>query len=525
MTQFNFTYDPGVSLQQMIGMEMAGKVWSQYLQDGISLDVHVGMSSNLPDMVIGGALPAMTTGESFKKVREALFNDASSVDDGTALDYLLDQDKLSADFDWILGADDGDFESKGRGRRRGNSQEASIWQELKKLNLTDANAKALGLKDDNKILDGYILLSNVVPWSYDFTRSAPIASNKLDFLSTAMHEIGHLLGFVSSVDDPGWLFNASTAYNAGELTGDYEKQIKNRADNAMPLDLFRFNYNTASDNPDLSYGALGGMKGFSIDGGETIIAAFSQGANTQLSGDGEQASHWIAGTKALMAPTLTVGTRIDINSLDLRALDVVGWDIALTGANTNYDLSMLQAQVKQGIAARLGKTVDWLNANQTVAAKQLGQNREADIEKMINKSQIYNWGTGGDGWWQRVLGLFQQRGLFSSVDMTSASIPTSAVVPPSATIGWNAFNDTMPSLPENWQPQIDLSKSSDNLVEVIQGYVQRLESTFQGFELTGPKYLNSAMTQYFETQLSSVNDQPGVSNPSPHCSNDGDWWW
>lgn len=57
--------------------------------------------------------------------------------------------------------------------------------------------------------------------------------------------------------------------------------------------------------------------------------SFSTGAYT---GDGNQASHWKADEKTgvyigIMDPTLASGVTESITAADLRALDVIGWDV------------------------------------------------------------------------------------------------------------------------------------------------------------------------------------------------------
>lgn len=60
---FNFTYEGDesgntkVSQQQMIAFEIAGKIWSQYLRDDITLNIHIDVTDDLPHNVIGGAMP------------------------------------------------------------------------------------------------------------------------------------------------------------------------------------------------------------------------------------------------------------------------------------------------------------------------------------------------------------------------------------------------------------------------------------------------------------------------------------
>ncbi len=70
--------------------------------------------------------------------------------------------------------------------------------------MTRANLKALNIIEaDDQTLDGYIVindLSNVnsVEWNYDYRGGAKAGT--LDFLSTATHEIGHVMGFISGTD-------------------------------------------------------------------------------------------------------------------------------------------------------------------------------------------------------------------------------------------------------------------------------------------------------------------------------------
>ena len=96
-----------------------------------------------------------------------------------------------------------------------DGNEFSIFVDGRELNktkdfkFTNANAKALGiLNDDSKKLDGYILVNDLTGqsstgWDYDALRSG--GAEGIDFISVALHEIGHVLGFVSGIDDDGWL--------------------------------------------------------------------------------------------------------------------------------------------------------------------------------------------------------------------------------------------------------------------------------------------------------------------------------
>jgi hypothetical protein len=113
-----------------------------------------------------------------------------------------------------------------------------------------------------------------------------------------------------------------------------------------------------------------------------------------------------------MDPALQTGKERQISGLDLRALDVIGWNIAPGGDLDdddlddddldNVNLSALQSQAQQALARRIGKTVSWLNSNATQAASLLSQNRNQDVAAMLQGSGVvYNWGTeeGDPYWW------------------------------------------------------------------------------------------------------------------------------
>ena len=157
---------------------------------------------------------------------------------------------------------------------------------------------------------------------------------KLDFVSVALHEMGHALGFTSGLDDPGWLEALQNS--------DYDKKkgkIKitdDDSDIGNPLDLFRFSpeglQESDGDGQDWSIGADSPF--FSINGGSTQLAEFSTGEGDVdqdgiTEGDGHQASHWkhnITDPAGIFDAAITNGVRRNVTDLDLIALDVIGWD-------------------------------------------------------------------------------------------------------------------------------------------------------------------------------------------------------
>lgn len=351
----------------------------------------------------------MRASQSYLDVRSQLSADAKSVDDTTALTGLSTSSDYRVSFDLFQ-----------------NGANQPQVQNTQTLNLTRADAKALGfsLVDGTTALDGYILIGDLsgqstVAWNYDYTRSTTAPANSLDFLSTCLHEISHVLGFISGVDQPGWL---DSTIAAGQTSQAYMQSLPNMIKNSTPLDLFRYSANSQSRGvSDLSYGSKGGAKYFSVNQGSTSIATFSTGSNTSLGGSGEQASHWQAGSSGIMAPTLQTGQLFSFATADLKALDVIGWDVASSGINTAINLATLQSQAQQSLASRLGQSVSWLNANSTAAAQSLTQDRSQDVYTMAVNSQIYDLSritppTPGVPASLTFNQLFQERGLFETID-------------------------------------------------------------------------------------------------------------
>ena len=205
---FNFTYSPRMTEDQILGVELAGEMWSNYLGDthqyidnndilhveNTVINIHVEVGSDLlPDNVIGGAIPAVDK-YNYRKVYDAITEDVTTQNDQIATDSLLNSNKSQV-------LVNGDI------------------IENKKFELTRANAKALNLinssSNKGQELDGYILLSDLsnissIQWNYDYLGGAKPGT--LDFLSAITHEIGHTLGFISGTD---------AITSAAEIFADY----------------------------------------------------------------------------------------------------------------------------------------------------------------------------------------------------------------------------------------------------------------------------------------------------------------
>lgn len=153
-------------------------------------------------------------------------------------------------------------------------------------------------------------------FSFDFDNSDGVGAGLIDFETVALHEIGHALGFTSTVDTVDVLEDNN---NTGAVTPRI-LDLYRFADGTEPADALGFATATRSLEPNVE-------ANFSDSDFE---GAMSTGAFT---GDGRQASHWkdndLTGTLiGIMDPTLGFQQVEGLGLLDLRALDVIGYDIS-----------------------------------------------------------------------------------------------------------------------------------------------------------------------------------------------------
>lgn len=385
--QVAFSFAPGTTLQQMISFETAGRLWSSHLTDNATINIHVEPSSILPVGVAGGALLGIQPDQAYSTWRNRLAADRKTTDDQTA------HQNLPRNLTGFTASIDG------------------VSQTSSTLNLSRANAKALGMRNaQNGALDGYILMNNQLSnlglsWNYNLGTQP---SNTVDFFSVAVHEVGHVLGFYSGVDASGWLLDYVDGFNSDDDDNDtFDEDPRGALRNATSLDMFRF---SEANRMDLSGG---GGPYFSLNRGRTKLGSFAGG--TGPNGDGFQASHWKSGDSPseIMEPDIKLAERRRIINLDRRAMDVIGWDLG----TSSVTLSTLQTQARQSLAARIGVTVAWLNANPVEAARRLSQNRTQAVANMVTDSQIYEW---------RRTKRNQTTGFWHELDLTTLSQPAAA---------------------------------------------------------------------------------------------------
>ena len=220
----------------------------------------------------------------------------------------------------------------------------------------------------------------------------------------AVHEVGHVLGFVSGVDYSlelwNELFYSQTSAGANSLSSDeFQDKLNDRADISSLLDSFRYtSESTAENQNDWS---IGGDPYFSIDGGTTRLLDFANGkATTYITDvDDYQASHWqnLNGL-GIMVPAIALGQRNTITQEELIAFDVMGFDRTSGFQLPDYTSLYQFAQT----------------AVDGYAASRNAKSRVDDVIAMVENSPVYEGrGSRGSTRRQELLGVFAQEALFS----------------------------------------------------------------------------------------------------------------
>ena len=307
---FNYTVGSGVIVGDQVynGFVAAGNRWSALFSDPVTINVHIDYQS-LGSGILGSTSNAFYS-TTYANARLKLAADATTAADATAV-ANLPVGPLSFAINHTN--DCGNCTTPYLDNNADNDN--------LNVDVTGAEAKALGiLSANNAALDGSITFSS--NFAFDFDPSNGVTAGQYDFVGVATHEIGHLLGFVSSVDD--YDFCGASPTPAGCPGGH---AISEAIDEPTVLDLFRYSTDSGFGTI-MDQSADNRAKYFSINGGATLGPQFARGTNF---GDGRQASHWKDNLGlGIMDPTAAPGELLAISQNDVLALDVIGWNAVAT---------------------------------------------------------------------------------------------------------------------------------------------------------------------------------------------------
>ncbi len=328
---FNITPGPGLAAMQsgtftqraiaakvMGGFTDATEIWRGVLLDPVTLNLTVEYSA-MPPSFAAGAEPQFVEFDYADALYPAMVADSLGADDQIAVANLpapltagvpfMTNDTTIVPAPRVLDDD-------------GSMNNTSFL-------LTRAHSKALGLTTPHDTgLDGLITFNDQVP--FDFTPDDGTLSRQFDFVSLAVHELGHAMGFFSGIEIVDAV-GGDGINPEGPFVNDHVDLDPGSI--FMPLDLFRYTDDSLSQPNQPAGGLNDGAFGqpsssdrpfFSLDGGATRLATFSTG---QFNGDGRQVSHWQDDlVPGIFDPTLTPGEPLILTPLDVLALDVIGWD-------------------------------------------------------------------------------------------------------------------------------------------------------------------------------------------------------
>ncbi len=173
------------------------------------------------------------------------------------------------------------------------------------IEVTRAEAKALGFISDDTNTDGWIGFSNTANFDYSLTDVAP-PQGEVDFLGVVEHEFAEEMGRRSEV---------GTDFIPVIDTNDY-----------TAMDLWRY---SAPGVPDLSPGGAGATAYFSIDGGATNLGTWNN-----VTGSGLDYGDWVnnggpaPGGNDAFNDQSGGGTLDALSTNDLVLMETLGWDLA-----------------------------------------------------------------------------------------------------------------------------------------------------------------------------------------------------
>jgi len=150
---------------------------------------------------------------------------------------------------------------------------------------------------------------------FDFNPDNGISFDRLDFVGTAAHEIGHALGFISNAG--GGSTSVPTTWDLFRFRSGTTPSTFQTAQRIMSIGSSQMYYTTQT---------------FRVEGLNTTELSLSNGGPDGEGGDGNQSSHWKADEITgryigIMDPTISLGERTPTTNNDFLALEAFGWNL------------------------------------------------------------------------------------------------------------------------------------------------------------------------------------------------------
>jgi hypothetical protein len=300
--------------------QRAADAWGHLFSDPITINIKVNFDS-LPGQVLGRATTPYY-GDYYNRMLNFMVTDAADETSNAIVGSIPDEANVNArmspgwDWDYYQGPSDA--------------------QQHKLMLSTSANLKAMGyteaeLLTDSRYngIDATITFDTDFPFDYD--NGDGLSSNTHDFESVVAHEIGHVLGFISEVDYVDWVDHCSD-HPSDQNCSSFVPSEHTKELTPTPLDLFRF---TPVEITDIKRN-ITSFTSAQRNMNPGLDAAFYDSDNSWamskgiFTGNGYQAGHWFHTSPVIgmMEPALGSETIRSISDADIRALDLIGWDLA-----------------------------------------------------------------------------------------------------------------------------------------------------------------------------------------------------
>jgi len=315
-TQFRISYDATIptSLRATVqaATERAAAAWTRVLRDDVTVSLTIFWEFNETSIRKASGSTRYAR-RPYADLMAAMKLDASSADDVLAVNNLP-SGSIPVYLNYTSDNPNGPGSAVPYLDNNGDGNNTIVRVPL-------ALEKALGMRNPTaEGEDGNILFNGALDWDYD-TRDGRIADDVFDFEVTALHELGHILGFTSRIDS-----RLNLCAQRGQAAVAY--------DFITPMDLFTYSEDSAF------FGAVDWSidkraRYFSLDAGITSIQPFATGlqlAGCDGGGSGYTRGHWQNrnfGETAIgiMDPATIPFQTITAN--DLQVMDVIGWDTGI----------------------------------------------------------------------------------------------------------------------------------------------------------------------------------------------------